>query len=107
MIPDTDTILKDLQERTQRIRDETDEILSELEDAQKGITELTLSVQKLAQAVEVMAKEQVAQGQRLKAIEEIPGKRWTNAMKTAFTSIVGVIAGALAVGLIQLIAEHR
>ena len=63
-------------------------------------------MQKLAQAVEVMAKEQVAQGQRLKAIEEIPGKRWTNAMKTAFTSIVGVIAGALAVGLIQLIAEH-
>lgn len=80
--------------------------IQELEDAQKGIMELTLSVQKLAQAVEVMAKEQVAQGQRLKAIEEIPGKRWTSAMKTAFTSIVGVIAGALAVGLIQLIAEH-
>lgn len=80
--------------------------IQELEDAQKGIMELTLSVQKLAQAVEVMAKEQAEQGRRLKVIEEIPGKRWTNATKTAFTSIVGVIAGALAVGLIQLIAEH-
>lgn len=80
--------------------------IQELEDAQKGIMELTLSVQKLAQAVEVMAKEQAEQGRRLKVIEEIPGKRWTSAMKTAFTSIVGVIAGALAVGLIQLIAEH-
>lgn len=80
--------------------------IQELEDAQKGIMELTLSVQKLAQAVEVMAKEQAEQGRRLKVIEEIPAKRWTNAMKTAFTSIVGVIAGALAVGLIQLIAEH-
>lgn len=35
MIPDTDTVLKDLQERTQRIRDETDEILSELEEVRK------------------------------------------------------------------------
>ena len=35
MIPDTDTILKDLQERTQRIRDETDEILSEIEEVRK------------------------------------------------------------------------
>lgn len=31
MIPDTDIILKDLQERTQRIRAETEEILSEIE----------------------------------------------------------------------------
>ena len=93
----------------ERLKDENNRQnhrIQELEDAQKGITELTLSVQKLAQAVEVMAKEQVAQGQRLKAIEEIPGKSWTNAMETAFTSIVSVIAGALAVGLIQLIAEH-
>ena len=34
-MPDTDTILKDLQERTQRIRDETDEILSEIEEVRK------------------------------------------------------------------------
>lgn len=80
--------------------------IQKLEDAQEGIMQLTLSVQKLAQAVEVMAKEQAEQGQRLKVIEEIPAKRWTNAMKTAFTSIVGVIAGALAVGLIQMIAQH-
>ena len=39
MIPDTDTILKDLQERTQRIRDETEEILSELEEVRKRGTE--------------------------------------------------------------------
>lgn len=35
MIPDTDAILKDLQERTQRIRDETEEILSEIEELRK------------------------------------------------------------------------
>lgn len=39
MIPDTDTILKDLQERTQRIRDETEEILSEIEEVRKRGTE--------------------------------------------------------------------
>lgn len=80
--------------------------IQRLEDAQTQITQLALSVQKLAQAVEAMTKEQAEQGKRLKVIEEIPAKRWTNAMKTAFTSIVGVIAGALAVGLIQLIAQH-
>ena len=35
MIPDTDIILKDLQERTQRIRAETEEILSEIEELRK------------------------------------------------------------------------
>lgn len=35
MIPETDAILKDLQERTQRIRDETEEILSEIEEVRK------------------------------------------------------------------------
>ena len=80
--------------------------IQRLEDAQTQITQLALSVQKLAQAVEAMTKEQAEQGKRLKVIEEIPAKRWTNAMKTAFTSIVGVIAGALAVGLIQMIAQH-
>lgn len=80
--------------------------IQKLEDAQIQIAQLTLSAQKLAQAVEAMTKEQVEQGKRLKVIEEIPAKRWTNAMKTAFTSIVGVIAGALAVGLIQMIAQR-
>lgn len=45
----------------ERLKDENNRQnhrIQELEDAQKGITELTLSVQKLAQAVEVMAKEQ-------------------------------------------------
>lgn len=96
-------------EMFERLKDENsrqNHRIQELEDAQKKIMELTLSVQKLAQAVEAMAKEQAEQSKRLKVIEEIPAKRWTNAMKTAFTSIVGVIAGALAAGLIQLIAEH-
>lgn len=35
MIPETEAILKDLQERTQRIRDETEEILSEIEEVRK------------------------------------------------------------------------
>lgn len=35
MIPDTDIILKDLQERAQRIRAETEEILSEIEELRK------------------------------------------------------------------------
>lgn len=96
-------------EAFKRLRDENDRQnhrIQELENSQKEISQLTLSVQKLAQAVEAMTKEQVEQGKRLKAIEDIPGKRWMSTMKTVFTSVIGVVAGALAVGLIQLIAQY-
>ena len=50
--------------------------LTELEIAQKQISELITSVKVLANNMEQMAKEQIKQGVRLQVIEEKPGKRW-------------------------------
>lgn len=100
--PEFEQAMKRLEEENSR----QNHRIKNLEETQGEITKLTISVEKLATAMEQMAKEQTEQGKRLKAIEDIPAHRWTSAMKTAFTSIVGVVAGALAVGLIQMIAQH-
>ena len=80
--------------------------VKDLEAESQSIHELVLSVNKLAINMEHMLQEQKDQGDRLRKLEEEPAERWNSARKTAFTSIVSTIAGALAVGLIMLIAQY-
>ena len=80
--------------------------MDEQEEQSKTIQNLVLSVQKLAMNMEAMLKEQSAQGDRLSAPEKEPADRWNNMTRTIFTTIVSTVAGALAAGLIFLIAQN-
>ena len=79
--------------------------MEEQEEQNKVIQDLVMSVQKLALTMEAMVKEQSMQGERLKKLEDEPAERWNSAKKTAFTTIISVVAGALATGLIFMIAQ--
>lgn len=80
--------------------------MEEQEEQNKVIQDLVISVQKLALTMEAMLKEQSMQGERLKKLEDEPAERWNSAKKTAFTTIISVVAGALATGLIFMIASQ-
>lgn len=75
--------------------------LTELEIAQKQISELITSVKILANNMEQMAKEQVKQGVRLQAIEEKPGKRWETVIACIITGLVGAAISAAVSGLVK------
>lgn len=79
--------------------------LKDLETDSKVIMQLSNSVQKLAINMEQMLEEQKEQSARLKALEDEPIETWNNAKRTAFTSIVSTLAGALASSLIWLLAH--
>lgn len=79
--------------------------LKDLETDSKVIMQLSNSVQKLAINMEQMLEEQKEQGARLKALEDEPIETWNNAKRTAFTSIVSTLAGALASSLIWLLVH--
>ena len=76
------------------------------EEQSKVIQELVLSVKELALNMKNMIAEQEKQGRRLQALENEPAERWNSAKKTAFTTIVSVIAGALATSLIVMLAQY-
>ena len=75
--------------------------LTELEIAQKQISELITSVKVLANNMESMAKEQIKQGVRLQAIEEKPGKRWETVIACIITGLVGAVVSAAVSGLVK------
>ena len=75
--------------------------LTELEVAQKQISELITSVKVLANNMESMAKEQIKQGVRLQAIEEKPGKRWETVVACIITGLVGAVVSAAVAGLVK------
>ena len=75
--------------------------LTELEIAQKQISELITSVKVLANNMEQMAKEQIKQGVRLQVIEEKPGKRWETVVACIITGLVGAVISAAVSGLVK------
>lgn len=77
-----------------------------LEKEMKTITQLTISVQRLADNMQHMLEEQRKQGERLEKLEAKPAESWDEMKKTIVNTIVGAAAGALAIGLIQMIATH-
>lgn len=78
--------------------------LEKIDERIENLSDLAMSVQKLALNMEQMLKEQVDQGNRLKVLEDKPAEAWNSLQKTVFTTIVGAIAGGLAVGIMQMIS---
>ena len=80
--------------------------VKDLEEMQQSMNNLIRSVDKLAYNMEGMLKEQKEQGERLKKLESEPAEHWSSMKRTAFTTIVSVIAGALATGFLLMIAQN-
>lgn len=75
-----------------------DKRLEMLENTVREIGALTVSVQKLAQSLELMVKEQEQQGKRLQALESRDGEKWRKLM--------GYIATALTSGAVTLLLSQ-
>ena len=75
-----------------------DRRLELLEENVREIGALTVSVQKLAQSLQSMVKEQEQQGRRLQAVERRDGEKWRKLM--------GYIATALTSGAVTLLLSQ-
>lgn len=75
-----------------------DRRLELLEENVREIGALTVSVQKLAQSLQSMVKEQEQRGRRLQALESRDGEKWRKLM--------GYIATALTSGAVTLLLSH-
>lgn len=80
--------------------------INDLEEQQKQIQELTIAVKELAMSVKNMVTEQKEQSDRIEKLESEPGQNWQNIKRTALTTIAGVLAGALATGLIGMMVNY-
>lgn len=77
-----------------------DRRLELLEENVREIGALTVSVQKLAQSLQSMVKEQEQQGRRLQALESRDGEKWRKLMGYIATAIT---SGAVTLLLSQII----
>lgn len=64
-----------------------------LEDNLNQIQSLTISVEKMALSMELMAKELGQQGDRLETLESRDGEMWRKVLGYAATAVVGIIVG--------------
>jgi len=64
-----------------------------LEESTKQIGALTISIEKLAQSVESMVKEQEQQGKRLVSLESRDGEMWRKVTGYVVTAVIGIIVG--------------
>ena len=67
--------------------------IKELEESAKQINALTVSIEKLAQSVESMVREQEAQGKRLVSLESRDGEMWRKVVGYVATAIIGIVVG--------------
>lgn len=67
-----------------------------LEENTQQITQLTVSVEKLAQSIELMVSEQKQQGKRLETLESRDGEMWRKVTGYVITTIVGLVIGLIA-----------
>ena len=77
-----------------------DRRLELLEENVREIGALTVSVQKLAQSLQSMVKEQEQQGRRLQALESRDGEKWRKLMGYIATAVT---SGAVTLLLSQII----
>lgn len=93
----------------ERIRDEDDrqnKRIAAIEEDTKAIHKLTLSIEKLVMQMQDMLSEQKEQSKRIRRLEEEPGEAWNAVKKKVIDTVVGLVAGALATGLIYTIAQN-
>lgn len=93
----------------ERIRDEDDrqnKRIALIEEDTKAIYRLTTSIEKLVIQMQDMLAEQKEQSKRIQRLEEEPGDAWRELKKKALDTVVGIVVGALATGLIYMIAQN-
>lgn len=84
------------EEYQKRIEDEDhrqNRRIEQLEGNTKQINALTVSIEKLAQSVESMVKEQEAQGKRLVSLENKDGEMWRKVVGYVVTTVIGIVVG--------------
>lgn len=64
-----------------------------LEGNTKQINNLTISVEKLAQSIELMVTEQKQQGKRLEVLEDRDGEKWRTVSGYVISTVIGIVAG--------------
>lgn len=91
-----------------------EESLHEIKDIRSGINELRLvteslskDVENLLESLKLIREYQKDDHKRLKALEDEPKHQWNSMTRTVFTSIVSVIAGALASGALVLLQMSK
>ncbi|MGI5896276.1 MAG: hypothetical protein ACOX6U_04890 [Oscillospiraceae bacterium] len=82
-----------------------EEKVNRLERSVSEIHTLSLSVSKLANNMEQMLEEQREQRKDIDVLKNEPSERWNSMKRTAFTAVISTISGALAVGLVTLLAN--
>ncbi len=95
---DTPITRAEHEEFSRRIEDwerRQDKRLELLEENVREIGALTTSVEKLAQSVESMVKEQEKQGRRLDELEGRDGEMWRKVVGYIITAAVGILVGYL------------
>ena len=70
--------------------------IDSLEQTVKEISSLATSVEKLANNMENMVKEQGKQGERLEALEGKDGEMWRTVVKYVLTTALGLVIGIVA-----------
>lgn len=80
--------------------------LDDLEVQNQALQNLAISVRELTINMGNMLQEQKRQGDDIEKLKAEPAERWNSAKKTAFTAIVSTLAGAMAVGLVQMLAQY-
>lgn len=88
---------KEFSERIDAEEKRQNKRLDKLEDGIVQLSELTSCVKVLTNTVENMVKEQVKQGERLEAIEDVPAKNWEK--------LVWVIGGAILTAIVAFILK--
>lgn len=64
-----------------------------LEENVREMGALTTSVEKLAQSMESMVKEQEKQGKRLEVLESRDGEMWRKVVGYVVTAVIGIVLG--------------
>lgn len=70
--------------------------IDSLEQTVKEISSLATSVEKLANNMANMVKEQEKQGKRLEALEGKDGEMWRTVVKYVLTTAIGIVIGIVA-----------
>ena len=100
------------EEYQKRIEDEDhrqNKRIEQLEENTKQINALTVSIEKLAQSVESMVKEQEAQGKRLVSLESKDGEMWRKVVGYVITTIIGIAVGFMftQIGMYEVCMRKR
>lgn len=96
--------IKLLIETTERAKSNTHRI-DTLEKDTKALQELALSVREIALTTQNMQKQLQEQGSKIEALEERPGKQWSDIRKVIITSITTTIVGAIVGAIMTLILK--